>query len=113
MGMRNSDLCSNVCPVARTLGRVGDVWSLLILRDAFLGRTRFDEIRKSLGVAPNILTDRLARLVEAGLLERRRYTDRPPRDEYVLTAAGRDFQGVMDALKAFGERNYALEASEA
>jgi DNA-binding HxlR family transcriptional regulator len=106
--MRNSDLSCSVCPVARTLARVGDVWSLLILRDAFLGRTRFDEFRRSLGVAPNILTDRLGRLVEAGLLERHRYTDRPPRDEYVLTDVGRDFQSVMDALKAFGERNYAL-----
>jgi DNA-binding HxlR family transcriptional regulator len=99
--------------VARTLARVGDVWSLLILRDAFLGRTRFDQFRKNLGVAPNILTDRLGRLVEAGLLERRRYSERPPRDEYVLTAMGRDFQEVMDALKAFGERNYALEPEAA
>jgi DNA-binding HxlR family transcriptional regulator len=111
MPMRNSDLSCSVCPVARTLARVGDVWSLLILRDAFLGRTRFDEFRRSLGVASNILTDRLTRLVEAGLLERRRYSERPPRDEYVLTATGRDLQGVMDALKDFGERNFALEPS--
>jgi DNA-binding HxlR family transcriptional regulator len=111
--MRNAEFASSVCPVARTLARVGDGWSLMILRDAFLGRTRFDEFRTSLGVAPNILTDRLGRLVEAGFLERRRYSERPPRDEYVLTATGRDFQGVMDALKAFGERNYALEPSAA
>jgi DNA-binding HxlR family transcriptional regulator len=98
--------------VARTLAHVGDGWSLLILRDAFLGRTRFDEFRTSLGVAPNILTDRLGRLVEAGFLERRRYSERPPRDDYVLTPRGRDFQPVMDALYGFGERNFALEDAE-
>lgn len=104
--MRNPELASSICPVARTLARVGDAWSLLILRDAFLGRTRFDEFRRSLGVAPNILADRLGRLVEAGLLERRRYSERPPRDEYVLTARGRDFQPVMDALYAFGAQAF-------
>jgi DNA-binding HxlR family transcriptional regulator len=106
--MRNPKLASSICPVARTLSRVGDAWSLLILRDAFLGRTRFDEFRTSLGVAPNILADRLSRLVEAGFLERRRYSERPPRDEYVLTDRGRDFKPVMDALYGFGERNFAL-----
>jgi DNA-binding HxlR family transcriptional regulator len=106
--MRNPELASSICPVARTLSRVGDAWSLLILRDAFLGRTRFDEFRTSLGVAPNILADRLSRLVEAGFLERRRYSERPPRDEYVLTDRGRDFKPVMDALYGFGERNFAL-----
>jgi len=102
--MRNSRLADNVCPVARTVARVGDVWSLMILRDAFLGQTRFDDFRRSLGVAPNILADRLARLVETGLLERRRYSERPPRDDYVLTEMGRDFGPVVDALKAFGDR---------
>jgi DNA-binding HxlR family transcriptional regulator len=102
--MSRANLCENVCPVARTVARVGDAWSLMVLRDAFLGRTRFDEFRTSLGVAPNILAERLVRLVDAGLLERRRYSERPPRDEYVLTAMGRDFQPVMDALKAFGDR---------
>jgi DNA-binding HxlR family transcriptional regulator len=107
--MRNPALASSVCPVARTLARVGDAWSLLILRDAFLGRTRFDEFRTSLAVAPNILADRLARLVEGGLLERRQYSDRPPRDEYVLSEMGRDFEPVMEALKAFGERRLPRE----
>ncbi|MBS0359962.1 MAG: helix-turn-helix transcriptional regulator [Proteobacteria bacterium] len=106
--MRNPGLAFSICPVARTLTRVGDGWSLLILRDAFLGRTRFDEFRTSLGVAPNILTDRLGKLVDAGFLERRRYSERPPRDEYVLTARGRDFQPVMDALYAFGEGAFPL-----
>ncbi|MBS0332920.1 MAG: helix-turn-helix transcriptional regulator [Proteobacteria bacterium] len=108
--MRNSGFASSICPVARTLSHVGDGWSLLILRDAFLGRTRFDEFRTSLGVAPNILAQRLGRLVEAGFLERRRYSERPPRDEYRLTARGRDFRPVMDALYAFGERNLTRES---
>jgi DNA-binding HxlR family transcriptional regulator len=102
--MAGAQLCENICPVARTVARVGDAWSLMVLRDAFLGRTRFDEFRVSLGVAPNILAERLERLVGAGLLERRRYSERPPRDEYVLTEMGRDFQPVIDALKAFGDR---------
>ena len=106
--MRNPELASSICPVARTLARVGDGWSLLILRDAFLGRTRFDDFRTSLGVAPNVLTDRLSRLVAAGFLARRLYSERPPRDEYVLTARGRDFRPVMDALYAFGERAFPM-----
>src|SRR3954462_7902353 len=102
--MSRSDLRQNVCPVARTVARVGDAWSLMVLRDAFLGRRRFDDFRTSLGVAPNILTDRLARLVEAGFLGRCRFSERPPRDEDVLTEMGQDFLPVVDALKAFGDR---------
>jgi len=109
--MSRSDFSDNVCPVARTVARVGDAWSLMVLRDAFLGRTRFDEFRRSLGVAPNILTDRLNRLVDAGLLERRRYSERPPRDEYLLTEMGRDFQPVMDALTVFGNRRLPRNAA--
>lgn len=97
------------CPVARSLERVGEWWSILILRDAFAGRTRFDEFQKYLGIAPNMLTRRLATLVEAGMLERRRYSERPPRDEYVLTARGRDFHDVLLALVAFGNRHFAPE----
>jgi DNA-binding HxlR family transcriptional regulator len=107
--MRNPDFDTSLCPVARTVERVGDAWSLMILRDALHGLTRFDQFRKSLGVAPNILTDRLGRLVEAGLLERRRYSERPPRDDYVLTDLGRDFQPVLYAIMAFGNRNFARE----
>jgi len=71
------------CPIARSLERVGEWWSILILRDALHGLTRFDEFQKSLGIAPNMLTRRLNALVEGGLLERRRYSERPPRDEYL------------------------------
>ena len=83
--MRRKSFGNMQCPIARSLERVGEWWSILILRDASLGLTRFDEFQESLGIAPNILTRRLKALVEAGLLERRRYSERPPRDEYVLS----------------------------
>ncbi|NEB04164.1 helix-turn-helix domain-containing protein [Streptomyces sp. SID13726] len=90
------------CPVALALERVGEWWSILILRDATHGITRFDGFQKSLGISPNSLTRRLGALVEAGLLERRRYSEHPPRDEYVLTEAGQAFRPVLIALYAFG-----------
>ncbi len=99
------------CPIARSLERVGEWWSMLILRDALHGMTRFDEFQKSLGIAPNMLARRLDALIEAGLLERRRYSERPPRDEYVLTARGRDFRPVLIALMAWGNRHFAPEGA--
>jgi DNA-binding HxlR family transcriptional regulator len=84
---------------------------MLILRDALQGMTRFDEFQKSLGIAPNMLTRRLQALVEAGLLERRRYSEHPPRDEYILTARGRDFQPVLIALLAWGNKHFAPEGA--
>ncbi|MGA8198230.1 MAG: helix-turn-helix domain-containing protein, partial [Acetobacteraceae bacterium] len=99
------------CPIARSLERVGEWWSILILRDAFAGMTRFDEFQKSLGIAPNMLTRRLTALVEAGLLERRRYNDHPPRDEYLLTNRGRDFRPVLLAMMAWGNRHFAPEGA--
>ena len=107
--MSKSERPSTQCPIGRTLERVGDGWTLLILRDAAQGLTRFDQFEKSLGVAPNILTKRLAGLVENGLLERRAYSHRPPRHEYVLTDLGRDFQPVLTAMLAFGNRHFATE----
>ena len=97
------------CPVARSLERVGEWWSILILRDALHGLTRFDQFQKSLGIAPNMLTRRLNALVDAGLLQRRRYSERPPRDEYVLTRRGRDFRPVLVALLAWGNKHFAPE----
>jgi len=105
--MQRSSFRTMECPVARSLEEVGEWWSILILRDAFYGLTRFDEFLKSLGVAPSILTRRLAGLVEHGLLEKQRYCERPPRDEYVLTDKGRDFQPVLLALLAWGNRHLA------
>ncbi len=89
--MSKKDFAEMPCPVARSLGRVGEWWTILILRDAFHGLTRFEQFQKSLGIAPNMLTRRLNALVEDGFLERRRYSEHPPRYEYVLTALGRDF----------------------
>jgi DNA-binding HxlR family transcriptional regulator len=109
--MRRKSFGSMQCPIARSLERVGEWWSILILRDASLGLSRFDEFRESLGIAPNILTRRLKALVEAGLLERRRYSERPPRDEYVLTEAGRDFRPVLWALLAWGNKHFAPEGA--
>src|SRR5260370_9166897 len=99
------------CPIARSLEHVGEWWSILILRDALHGLTRFDQFQKSLGIAPNMLTRRLNALVEAGLLQRRRYRERPPRDEYVLTARGRDFRPVVVALVAWGKKHFAPEGA--
>ena len=99
------------CPIARSLERVGEWWSILILRDAFYGIKRFDEFEKSLGVAPGMLTRRLNALVEAGLLERRRYSEHPPRDEYLLTERGRDFRPVLLALLQWGNRHFAPEGA--
>ncbi len=97
------------CPIARSLERVGEWWSILILRDALHGLSRFDQFQKSLGIAPNMLTRRLNALVKAGLLERRRYSERPPRYEYQLTERGRDFRPVLLALLAWGNKHFAPE----
>ena len=105
--MERTKFSEMVCPVAQSLERVGEWWTILILRDAFHGLTRFDQFQKSLGVAPNMLTRRLASLVEDGLLERRRYQDHPPREEYVLTARGRDFRPVLITLMDWGNKHFA------
>lgn len=97
------------CPIARSLERVGEWWSMLILRDAFYGLTRFDEFQESLGIAPNMLSRRLGALVDSGLLARLPYQDRPVRYEYVLTPAGEDFRPVLLALLAWGNRHFAPE----
>ena len=93
------------CPVARGLESVGDSWSILILRDAHAGLTRFDQFRKNLGIAPTMLTKRLAALTDAGLLEKRIYSERPTREEYLLTGSGRDFLPVLLMIGAWAQRN--------
>jgi DNA-binding HxlR family transcriptional regulator len=95
----------DACPIARSLAFAGDAWSLLILRDAHAGLTRFDQFRKSLGIAPTILTRRLAALTAEGLLEKRRYSEHPPRDEYLLTPAGQDFLPVLFIIGAWGRQH--------
>src|SRR6266403_3511572 len=111
MSMQRKSFGQMVCPIARSLERVGEWWSILILRDALHGLTRFDQFQKSLDIAPNMLARRLNALVEAGLLARRRYSERPPRDEYVPTARGRDFRPVLIALLAWGNKHFAPEGA--
>lgn len=105
--MQRKDLSNVPCPIARSLDRVGEWWSMLIVRDVLRGLTRFDELQRSLGIAPNMLTRRLNALLDAGLLERRTYSERPPRHEYVPTARARDFYPVLVSLLEYGNRHFA------
>src|SRR5258706_2126196 len=105
--MQRKSFGSMPCPIARSLERVGEWWSMLILRDALHGFTRFDQFQKSLGIAPNMLARRLDALVEAGFLEGRRFSEHPPRDEYLPTARGRDFPPGLVALLALGNKHFA------
>lgn len=91
------------CPIARTTDLVGDWWTPLVMRQAFLGCRRFDDFQTTLGISRSVLTDRLSRLVDEGLLERRPYDDRPVRHEYRLTDKGRDFWGVLAAMWRWGQ----------
>jgi DNA-binding HxlR family transcriptional regulator len=97
-------LSSARCAVSRALALVGDSWSVLILRDASLGMTQFDQFRSSLGIAPSMLSRRLKAMTSAGVLEKQRYSSRPPRDEYVLTDCGRDFIPILNSLGEWGIR---------
>ena len=101
--MKNSLISK--CPVARGLQSVGDTWSILVLRDAHAGLTRFDQFRKSLGIVPTLLAKRLKALTEDGLLEKRLYSERPPREEYILTDAGRDFLPILMMIGAWAHRH--------
>jgi DNA-binding HxlR family transcriptional regulator len=98
------DYAGQDCSIARALEVVGERWTLLIVRDVFLGRRRFDEFLESLGIARNVLADRLNRLVEEGILEKVRYQERPERFEYRLTPKGRDLQVALTALRQWGDR---------
>jgi DNA-binding HxlR family transcriptional regulator len=109
--MQRKSFDSMPCPIARSLERIGEWWSMLILRDALQGLTRFDQFRNSLGIAPNMLTRRLGAMVDAGLLERRRYNEHPPRYEYVPTQRARDFQPVLVALLTWGNKHFASEGA--
>jgi DNA-binding HxlR family transcriptional regulator len=93
------------CSIARALEVVGERWTLLIIRDVFLGLRRFDQLQQSLGIARNVLTDRLNRLVDEGILERVAYTERPPRYEYRLTAKGLELSVALTALRQWGDKH--------
>jgi DNA-binding HxlR family transcriptional regulator len=91
------------CGVARSLEIVGERWTLLIVRDAFLGMRRFEEFQEDLGIARNVLTDRLNRLVDEDIFERVLYSERPERYEYRLTRKGRDLSLALTALRQWGD----------
>lgn len=96
---------NQVCSVARALEVIGDRWTMLVVRDAFHGVRRFEEFQERLGVARNVLSDRLSRLVDDGILEKRRYHERPERFDYRLTPKGVDLFPVMVSLMKWGDRH--------
>ena len=98
-----------VCSVARTLEVVGERWTILILRDALIGVRRFDNFLNRLGIARNVLTDRLNRLVDSGIMERVAYQERPLRHEYRLTRKGLELSPVIFTLMEWGDRYISYE----
>jgi len=97
------------CSVAQCLEVVGEWWSLLIVRDAFLGVRRFDQFQERLGISRNILSERLGRLVEAGIFDKVSYCERPLRHEYRLTERGRDLWPVITTMRQWGDKHAAPE----
>ncbi|MDP9346999.1 MAG: helix-turn-helix transcriptional regulator [Actinomycetota bacterium] len=95
------------CPITDALDVVGERWSLLVLRELTLGVRRFSDVRRNLGAPPQILTARLRRLEAEGVITRRRYSEHPPRAEYVLTAKGEALGPVLDALYDWGREHGA------
>jgi DNA-binding HxlR family transcriptional regulator len=95
------------CSVATSLELIGERWTMLVVREVFLGNRRFDEMTARLNIARNVLTTRLARLVEEGVLEKVRYQERPERFEYRLTDKGIDLWPIMVSLIQYGDRYYA------
>jgi DNA-binding HxlR family transcriptional regulator len=108
--MQRTDLAEFPCSIARALAVAGEWWTPLIVRDVYLGLRRFDQIQSNLEISRKVLSDRLEHLVADGILERRPYSERPPRDEYVLTEKGRDLVPVLLALMAWGDRWTAGDA---
>jgi DNA-binding HxlR family transcriptional regulator len=102
--VQRTSLAEFPCSIARTMDIVGEWWTPLILRDVYLGLRRFDEIRSNLGISRKVLSERLDRLVDDGILERRPYSERPPRHEYLLTEKGRELVPALLALMAWGDR---------
>ena len=107
--MKRTEFASWPCSIARSVDLLGDWWTPLVLREAFLGVRRFDDMQRSLGIGRNVLTQRLKRLVDEGMLDRVRYQEKPDRYEYVLTDKGRDFYPVLAAMAAWGDRWLAGE----
>jgi DNA-binding HxlR family transcriptional regulator len=108
--MLERNYVGQVCSVARSLEVVGERWTLLILRDSLFGFTRFEDFRERLGIASNVLSARLERLCEEGLLDRRLYQEHPERHEYVLTPKGRELAPALMMLMKWGDRHYPTPA---
>ena len=102
--MSRSDLSRVECSIARSVEIVGDAWTLMILREMFLGSRRFDDLQRYTGASPHLLSTRLKRLETEGVVTRRAYSDRPPRREYRLTGKGRELWPVVVALKTWGDK---------
>ena len=100
--MRRTRFDDSPCPIARTTDLIGDWWTPIVMREAFRGRRRFDDFQQALSLSRGVLAQRLGRLVDEGLLEKRLYEERPPRHEYVLTEKGRDFYPVLAAMWRWG-----------
>ncbi len=100
--MRRTRFDREPCPIARTTDLVGDWWTPMVLREAFFGRRRFDEFQQALGLSRAVLAQRLARLVDEGLLRKQLYEEHPPRYEYTLTDKGRSFFDVLAAMWRWG-----------
>jgi DNA-binding HxlR family transcriptional regulator len=101
--MSRTDLAQHSCTLARTIELIGDAWSLMILREMFLGGRRFDDLQRLTGASPHILSQRLKRLEREGVLRRETYNQHPPRHEYRLTESGRDLWPVIVSLKQWGD----------
>lgn len=100
--MKWTDATAQNCPIAQSLAIFGDRWTLLIVRNAFLGVKRFELFQKDLGITRHVLSERLSRLVEQGILEKQAYVDRQQRFEYVLTDKGRALAPVLQAMMQWG-----------
>ncbi|KAA2252409.1 helix-turn-helix transcriptional regulator [Solihabitans fulvus] len=107
--MNRDRFATMACSVARTAGLIADPWTLLVLRDLFLGVNRFEQLVRDLGVATNILTERLERLMASGLVEREAYQRNPVRYEYSLTESGTGLYGVVISLLAWGDHHLAVD----
>jgi DNA-binding HxlR family transcriptional regulator len=108
--MQRTDFGQMHCSIARSLAVAGEPWSPLILRDVWVGIDRFDDIQRNLGISRKVLAERLRHLTDAGMLERRPYSEHPPRHAYALTAKGVEFLDVLMAMVAWGDRWTAGDA---
>lgn len=107
--MQRTTFAAMPCSIARTLDVFGEPWTPLILRDVWVGMTRFEQIRSDLGISTKVLTQRLGWLVESGVLERKQYSERPPRYEYALTQKGTELCDVLLVMRRWGDKWLAGE----